>query len=79
MAGIPRVSFGWFIDEFISVANQHPYLWSIYAFVIILPFVFLINLLVPLKPRPPRSSDKTAQNGQVDTAAVGGSGTKKQD
>ena len=81
MAGNSQASFGWFIDGYISIANQHPYLWSIYAFIIILPFVVVINLLVPIKPRPPRSTEKSSQNGQVDTAPVAAdsSGAKKQE
>ena len=44
-----------FVDYFIELANDHPYIWAVYAAALVLPFV-LCCWLCPTKRRAPRSA-----------------------
>lgn len=40
---------GPFLDWFIDTANDHPYLWALYAFALVLPFVICAAFCVRSK------------------------------
>ena len=42
---------GPFIDYFVETANEHPYLWGLYALVVVLPFVACAACCVRSKVR----------------------------
>ena len=69
---------GGFLDGFVELANDYPYMWALYAVAIALPFVLCACCCVRSKPSKPKK-DEAAERKKTDAPSPDDPKAKEED